>query len=123
MGLLKREKAGLSITREAALGARPRQAPFEKREEKEGKLYITVQLRRPAWQRLLGADKFCDRTFGLDGYGQFVYQACDGKTTVKRIIRDFAAGNKVSVPEAELAVTKFVSTLLTRGLIYLEVER
>jgi len=109
--------------REAALKARPHQLPPVKSEEKDGKLYVTVRFKRPRWQQMLGGDETCERAFGLDTYGRSVYESCDGKRTVRAIVKRFANQTKVSVPEAEMAVTKFLKTLLSKGLVVMEMDK
>ena len=106
--------------RNAALGGKPHRTPTVKQKEENGKLYVTVQLERSRWQRILGADKARERTFGLDAYGRRVYECCDGEQTVQAIINRFAKSTHVSVPEAEMAVTKFVRTLMSKGLLVIE---
>ncbi len=106
-----------ALTREDALQARPIQVPPVASEEEGAKLRVTVQYRRPGWQRFLGADNYCRRTYRLDTYGREVYDACDGDASVKEIIRGFARSHKLSKPEAEKAVTTFMKTLMSRGLI------
>lgn len=117
---IKVQDAGI---RQAALRGRPVQLPPVRREEKNGKLYVTVRFKRPGWQRVLGADETCKRAFGLDTYGRKVYEGCNGKRTVEEIIRGFAEETRVSLPEAEMAVTKFMKTLIAKGLIAVEMDR
>lgn len=121
----RRRKPRLSVEtrRDAAMNGRPRQMPYVSREEKDGKLYVTVSLERPRWQRVLGADHLCDRTFGLDNYGRLVYESCTGKKSVKQIIAGFAEKTHVSRPEAEVAVTQFMRTLMSKGLVMMEMEK
>jgi hypothetical protein len=109
--------------RKAALDGRPFCPPPVRTEKKESKLYVTVRFIRPRWQRMLGGDETCERTFGLDAYGQTVYALCDGKRIVKNIIERFATKVHISVPEAEIAVTKFLQTLMIKGLVVMEMEK
>lgn len=109
--------------RGAALRARPRRVPPARLEEKAGKLYVTVRFQRPAWQRVLGAERIGERTFGLDPYGRRVYESCDGERSVEAIVAHFAVAVRVSLPEAELVVTRFLRTLVSKGLIVMEMER
>jgi len=99
------------------MSACPVQRPALKMENKDGKRYVTVEFERPGWQRFLGADRRCERTFGLDAYGQEVYDGCDGHTAVRQIVRSFAHAHHLSVAEAEVSVTLFLKTLMTKGLI------
>lgn len=112
-----------TLTRSEALGARPVQVPPLSTEEKDAKLYVTVRYQRPRWQRLMGADTYCRRTYGLDAYGREVYAACDGTASVRKIIRRFAKTHRLSKPEAEKAVTTFIKTLMGRGLIGVAINR
>lgn len=109
--------------RDAALGAVPQRLPIVRREEKSGKLYLTVRFERPRWQCLLGADAMCERTFGLDAYGRRVYEGCDGQSPVRLIVRRFAEQTRISAPEAEIAVTRFLRTLVTKGLVAMQMEK
>lgn len=119
----KKPKANLKSRREASLDGVPYQLPRVRKQEKDGKLLVTVELLRPRWQQLLGADQTCERTFGLDAYGRKVYEQCDGRRAVRHIISRFAHETKISKPEAEMAVTKFLRTLLAKGLVAIEMEK
>ena len=114
---------GNAAARQAALKGRPHPLPPVRQEEKNGKLYVTVRFQRPGWQRILGADGTCERTFGLDLYGRRVYESCDGKRTAEEIVGRFAAATHISLAEAEMVVTKFMQTLLAKGLIAMEMDR
>lgn len=124
MSVGKRKKTEQNTeARNAALEAVPHKLPPLKREEKDGKLYVTVQFSRPGWQRLLGAGETCQRTFGLDAYGRRVYESCDGTRTVKAVIKRFSKATRISLPEAETAVTKFMRTLISKGLIAMAMDK
>lgn len=122
-GRRQRKHGNTQAARNAALQGRPHQVPPVRQETKDGKLYVTVTFERPRWQRLLGGERLSERTFGLDRYGQRVYASCDGKRTVRQVIKHFATKARVSVPEAEMAVTKFLRTLLSKGLIVMEMDK
>lgn len=111
------------IDREQALSGHPVRLPFIRREPREdGGLKVTVQFERPRWQKRLGANGHIQRTFGMDRYGRAVYEACDGRTDVRGIARGFASRHRVSVAEAELSVTAFLRTLVTKGLVAVRVR-
>ncbi|MDP6490594.1 MAG: PqqD family peptide modification chaperone [Kiritimatiellia bacterium] len=116
-------KRGPRITRDAAMAAVPVQIPPRRVEHKGEKRYVTVTFNRGGWQRLFGAARIRERTFGLDPYGQVVYDACDGKVCVETIIRRFAKSHHISGPEAETAVTSFLRLLMKKGLIAMTIER
>ena len=111
------------LDRETAMGGFPLQLPTKRVEEKDGKLYVTIEFRRPRWQQILGADEVCERTFGLDPYGREVFDACDGKTNVDKIVKRFARNHHISVAEAEVSVSTFLKTLMSRGMVGIELEK
>ncbi|MBI1337016.1 MAG: PqqD family peptide modification chaperone [Phycisphaera sp.] len=113
----------LNTRRNAALEAVPRKRPTVRKEEREGKLYVTVEYERPRWQRVLGADLTCERSFGLDAYGRMVYELCNGRWSVGKIVQRFSEQTHVSKPESEVAVTQFLRTLITKGLVVVEMEK
>lgn len=107
-----------TISRPAALSARPKRLPVIRREELEDNgLKLTVELTRPRWQQFLGAPAEVNRSFVLDGFGREVYEACSGNKDVAAIVRDFSKKHNVSIAEAELAVSTFLKTLMARGLV------
>jgi hypothetical protein len=110
-----------SLTREKSLAGCPVKLPLKRTENKDGKLYVTVEFSRPGWQRVLGANKLCEKTFGLDDYGQEIFQACDGKTNIMKIIKGFAKKHKITIPEAEASVSTFMQTLMERGVIGMQI--
>jgi hypothetical protein len=116
-----KKKRNTNISSEKAETGYPMQLPVKKSEKKNNKLYLTVEFNRPKWQQLLGAKKDCQRTFGLDDYGQEVLNACDGKTNISRIIKKFAKSHKLTLVEAEASVSSFMYTLMERGLIGIQV--
>ncbi len=112
------------ISRAQAIAARPERLPAVDRKEREnGGLLVTVRLSRPAWKQWFGAPPTFLRTFGLDPLGRYVYEMCDGHTTVESIVAAFARKHKVSRAEAEMAVTKFLHTMTRKGMIAIGVPR
>jgi hypothetical protein len=107
-----------------AMAARPVRLPAARTEPRDGGgLYVTVCLERPRWQRWLGADETFERTFGLDALGRRVYEMCDGRRKVSHMARDLAEERKISRAEAEIAVTTFLKTLMSKGLVAAMVDR
>ena len=88
----------------------------------DGKLQITVNVTPPRWARWVGKSDRIEKTYRLDVYGKQVYQACNGKTAVKHIIRKFASKHQISLSEAELSVTRFLKTLTAKGLVAMTYE-
>lgn len=104
------------------MAARPSRLPFIRQKRVGEKLHVTVMLRRTGWMRWLGGPEEVERTLALDPMGQEVYEACDGRTSVQKIVRQFASRHTVSVAEAEAAVTAFLQTLMKKGLVAMAIE-
>lgn len=110
--------------RERAMAARPQRLPvIAAREEDDGKLRVTVYREAPRWARMFRSGAQVEQSFRLDTLGREVYEACDGRTDVRTLIRDFARRHKISPAEAELSVTTYLRTLTTKGLVGMVVER
>jgi hypothetical protein len=62
-----------------------------------------------------------EKRFDLDSLGAWVWQRVDGLRTVEDLIESFAAGQRVNLREAEVAVTAFLKMLVKRGLVALVV--
>jgi len=82
----------------------------------------SVPLRRPRWlvPPISWIIPFSDRRrVRLDAPGKAVLELCDGKRTVEQIVETFAAENKLSFREGQLAVTQFLHELMRRGIVAL----
>jgi hypothetical protein len=111
------------IPRQVALSARPLQTDGVARQElPDGGIGLTTRVKRSTWMRVLGARENFERTFQLDYLGRDVYDACNGSHDVQTIVRNFALKHKISLPEAEIAVTTFLKTLMGRGLIAMALD-
>jgi len=116
-------KKGGRLDREQVLAARPEALPVVRREEgPNGGANVTVRLAPRRWMGWLHGSRMVERTFNLDGFGREVYEACDGKTDVRTVIRRFAERHRLSVAEAELSVTTFLKTLMSKGLVAMAVK-
>lgn len=112
------------FSRKVAMQGRPAQIPTVKIETRDkGGAVITVMLDSPRWVRFIGGKPKVQRSYGLDRFGMQVYEACDGKASVRRIVKRFAADNALGPAEAELAVSTFLKTLMAKGLIVMEVPK
>jgi coenzyme PQQ synthesis protein D (PqqD) len=112
------------LDRDGALSARPQRTPtLSATDRADGGTQIKVEVtRRPLWG-VFGRPGRTERTYGIDATGREVYNACDGKTTVKGIIRGFQTRHKLSRSEAEVAVTTFLKTLMNKGLVVVAVDK
>jgi hypothetical protein len=116
-------KAKPELSRGAALDARPvRVGVLSSSEESNGELRLVLEFERARWIKLLDGREKVRRTFILDALGREVYEACDGRQTVKEMIAHFAKRHKVSLAEAEYSVTTYLKTLVGKGLIAMEID-
>ncbi len=112
------------FSRQAAMRGKPVQIPVVRTEHRDnGGVQVTVMLDAPRWVRFIGGKAQIERSYVLDRFGRQVYDACDGKTNVSRIVKRFGADNHLGPAEAELAVSKFLQTLMAKGLIAMEVAK
>jgi len=98
-----------------------------------GTWQVTVSLKPTRWARLLfrapgggGAGAGgggMKKTFELDELGKFVWDACDGKTAVRRIIRKLADRYNLNQREAEVATVAFLQMLTRKGLVGISIQK
>jgi len=117
-------RAKPQISPQQALSARPlRLVEPEIQPVPDGGARLKVRLRAPALVRwFAGAPGETTRTYELDALGMFVWESCDGRTSVRQLIRRFAGRYDVNVREAEVAVVKFLQLLMKKGLIGMSVS-
>jgi hypothetical protein len=63
------------------------------------------------------------KTFEFDAIGVFVWNHCDGRTSVQQIIRKLAAEYRLNLREAEVPTVQFLQTLARKGLIGMRVKK
>jgi hypothetical protein len=108
------------ITREDALSARPIRLPDADIDPIAGGGggRLTVKLQPPRWSRwFAGNGHGATKTFEFDAIGVFVWDCCDGRTSVQQIIRKLAERYKLNLREAEVSSLQFMQTLVRKGLI------
>jgi hypothetical protein len=84
----------------------------------DGGLRLCAPVERTGLARVFGSGAV-EKRFELDALGTWVWQHLDGTRTVESLIEDFAAGQRVNLREAEVAVTAFLKMLVKRGLVAL----
>jgi len=57
------------------------------------------------------------RRIELDEFGTEVFDLCDGKRAIEKIIEIFAVAHKFSFREAQVSITSFLQMLTSRGLV------
>jgi hypothetical protein len=90
----------------------------EPREQSAGQWRLTVPYKPIGWAaRFLRVPQDVTKTFELDDLGKLVWDACDGKTTVRQVIRMLASRYHLNEREAEVSTLAFLRTLMRKGLI------
>jgi hypothetical protein len=107
-----------------ALAAKPlRLFAAEPSETSAGQWRLTVPLKPVGWAaRFLRGPSSATKTFELDDLGKLVWEACDGKTEVRQIIRALAGRYDLNEREAEVATLAFLRTLMRKGLVGIPVK-
>jgi hypothetical protein len=120
----RRNKRSRKISREEALESKPlRAAGAELKPTDDGGGKLVVPLRTPtrfAW--LLRMPAGATKTFELDSLGVFVWESCDGKTSVQQIIRKLAKRYNLGLRQAEVPTVQFLQMLGRKGLIGMSAE-
>src|SRR5512133_948861 len=98
-----------ALTREQSLATRPvRLVDGDLIESKDGaKLKVKLKQTRLAGF-LLRLPEGATKTFELDALGLLVWKSCDGKTSVKQIVRQLARQYNLNLREAEVPTLAFL---------------
>jgi hypothetical protein len=107
------------VTLVETLDAQPvRLFDAEPREHTAGQWRLTVPYKPAGWAaRFLRVPQDVTKTFELDDLGKLVWDACDGKTSVRQVIRALADRYHLNEREAQVATLAFLRTLMRKGLI------
>jgi hypothetical protein len=62
-----------------------------------------------------------ERKAELDALGSEVWHLCDGRRTVEEIVDRFAASHGLTFHESRVAVTEYISSLIKRGVLAIEI--
>jgi len=62
------------------------------------------------------------RRLGLDEIGSYVWEMCDGQTTVRAMIRRFSKQYKLSRKEAEVSMVAYLKQLAKKGIVAIQVS-
>jgi hypothetical protein len=107
------------LSRQDALSVKPVQlvqARFAATDDGGAKL--TVRLKSTGWSTwLMRLPEGATKTFELDELGVFIWNSCDGKTSVQQMIRRLARERKLTLREVEVATLQFLQTLIRKGLV------
>lgn len=124
IGLFRRKPKKIAPTREQILAAKPlRLVEDSVALDGKGGGKLTVKLKQTKWSGVVfrmpdGATK----TFELDEIGLLVWNTCDGKTNVRKLIEAVAKKCGVTLREAEISTMKFLEMLSKKNLIGVTTE-
>lgn len=105
------------------MAARPYALPgIRTKEDADGSITVLIRFQRSGWQKWLGAPAEYERRFQLDSLGSEVFEACDGKTSVEQTVKRLSASHNLNIAEAELAVTKYLKTLMMKRIIGMAID-
>lgn len=121
----KTPRRKIVFSREQSLASKPlrnRVVAWEHTDKGEIRIWMP---RKKSW-----AAKTIERIFPLpenkemvlDEIGSFVWELCDGKTTVEGIVVALEKKYKLNRKEVEVSVTQYLRTLAQRGLIGFQIE-
>lgn len=111
--LLKRRQRPKN--REEQLALKPVRAPAAMLDGMQIKIPI-----RGNW--LFRPPKDARRKFELDEMGLFVWNRCDGQTSIEQVLTALAERYSISSRDAEVSTLKFLQMLARRGLIEIETK-
>jgi hypothetical protein len=108
-----------TVTREQQLAAKPLRTPDARKEDRPDGSGAVVKLPLRGG-RIFRAPAGTSKSFELDEIGLFVWERCDGQTTLEQLIHALAERYRINLREAEVATMKFLETLSRKGLIALK---
>ncbi|HEV2292733.1 MAG TPA: PqqD family protein [Tepidisphaeraceae bacterium] len=88
-----------------------------------GEYRLSVPVKPSKWFALISRQPGTLRkTFALDDLGKMVWESCDGRTSIRALIRQIAKRYDLNVREVEVATMAFLKTLVQKGLVGIPVE-
>ena len=123
--MAKKKYKKQKITRAQAMNARPIQAKIINRLPlNDGGERITVAFPSSGFKKwLLRLPDELPHDFELDSFGLEVFNLCDGKNSVRGIVKKFNKNRKLDLTETEQSVIAFLKILMRKGIIYMIVKK
>jgi hypothetical protein len=124
MGWFFPSKKKPALSRQQALAAKPFhtvEATIEP--DDRGGATIRVPLKADAKAWIFKVPPGSTKTFEFDPLGLYVWENCDGKTSVQQIIRKLSRQYDLNLREAEVATVKFFQMLMRKGLIAMPIKQ
>lgn len=112
------------LSRQDALNVKPVQLVQGKLVATDaGGMNLTIPLNSTRWSGwLFRLPKGATKTFEMDELGVFIWNSCDGKTSVQQMIRRLSRERKLTLREVEMATLQFLQTLIRKGLVGVPVQ-
>ncbi len=121
-----RRKPQPELSREQSMAAMPIRNPaLTVEREEDGTVQLLIPRSDAWWVRLLARLLYIPkrRRVALDELGSFVWELCDGETTVRMLIDKFAQKYKLNRKEAEVSMVTYLKQLAKKGLIGIQVPQ
>jgi len=119
-------KPKAQFTRQQQLNSKPMRAvegQWTDTADGGGKLQVAIRQARGGVGKWLGMPSERQKTYEFDALGKFVWQLCDGESSVSQISRKLAKEFKITERESQVATEKFLTTLVGKGLIVAAVPK
>lgn len=121
MALFGKKRKVPSISRKASLDSKPVQNQALRVERQDdGTIVLCAKQRHKGLGKALAKlSKIEDleKRYSLDELGAFVWDMCDGQTTVRAMINRFAEKHRLSRKEAEISMVEYLKSLAGKGII------
>lgn len=114
-----------SISRQDAMAAKPvHMVKCQVEPTSDGGAKLKVPLKHGGWVgKVFRVPEGTMKTFELDALGFFVWESCDGKTSVQQIIRRLAKVQGLTLREVEVATVRFMQLLVRKGMLGMTIEK
>lgn len=114
------------LTREQSMASMPIRNPMLKSEQDDdGIVHLSIPRKDAWWVKLLARVLYVPkrRRIALDELGSYVWDLCDGETTVRSLIDKFCKNYKLNRKEAEVSMVAYLKQLAKKGLIGIQVPK
>lgn len=112
------------LSRTESLSAKPVKLVAAEVEPTESGARLKVEVTPAKWATwFMRTSKTLNKTFELDSLGMLVWNSCDGKNSVQRIIRKLANQYNLTEREAEVGTVQFLQMLAKKGLVGMAVDQ
>ena len=120
------KRKGPVLSREQSMASMPLRNPMlTESVEDDGIVRLAIPRKEAWWVKLLSRVFYVPkrRRIALDELGSFVWQQCDGETTVRTLIDKFCKKYKLNRKEAEVSMVAYLRQLAKKGLIGIQVPK